>query len=406
MRLSTRTLTTVACGILLGSAACNDEMLLPPQNEPVDAMFARYVSLGNSITAGFQSGGMNDSLQAVAYPVLVARSMRTAFYVPLLQRPGCPPPYTNVFTGARVGGLPANTCLLQRLPGVPNPYLSNVALPGAEVVEALNYSDPTIIPSGTDVYRTVLLGGRTELQAAADAEPTFVSVWLGSNDVLGAILDNANAGNPALVTPPATFATRYTNVLDSLDAIGTIQGGILVGVPQVVQVPYASFGQAYFAAKAGGALPATFTVGPNCAPSALGGKGDSVLVPFPFGGALLTQAAGGTPVTLTCLETQTVQPAEFANLVSAVTAYNGTISAAATARGWAYLDPNPTLDSLRAIAAAVRPFPLFGQPCTANPFGTAFSCDGFHPSTSTQLIVARHLVDGINGQYSTTVPRP
>jgi len=38
------------------------------------AMFQRYVAMGNSITAGFQSGGINDSTQRRSYAVLVAVS--------------------------------------------------------------------------------------------------------------------------------------------------------------------------------------------------------------------------------------------------------------------------------------------------------------------------------------------
>jgi hypothetical protein len=231
-----------------------------------------------------------------------------------------------------------------------------------------------------------------------------VSVWIGNNDVLGSATNGTDAGNPALVTPVNTFQTRYSAVLDEVDNLGPA-GAILIGVANVTAIPYLSQGQAYFAAKAGGALPVTFTVGPSCAPRALGGIGDSVLVPFPFGGALLAQASAGTPVTLTCLETQTVQPAELANLVSTVTAYNAYISAQATARGYAYLDPNPSLDSLRTqVANAVRPFPLFLQPCTANPFGTAFSCDAVHPSSTTHRLVANKLRQAINAFYGTTLP--
>ena len=37
----------------------------------IDPMFRRYVSLGNSITAGFQSAGINDSTQQRSYAVLL-----------------------------------------------------------------------------------------------------------------------------------------------------------------------------------------------------------------------------------------------------------------------------------------------------------------------------------------------
>ena len=115
-----------------------------------------------------------------------------------------------------------------------------------------------------------------------------------------------------------------------------------------------------------------------------------MLVPFPFGGALIATAAAGTPTTLTCTEPQTVQPAELRKIVTTVTQYNAYISSLAIQHAWAYFDPNPTLDSLRAIPTQVAPFPSFGAPCSASPFGLAFSCDGFHPSASTHRLIAQH----------------
>ena len=51
-----------AFGALL-VAACHNDELFRPAAQPTNALFARYVSMGNSITAGFQSGGINDSTQ-------------------------------------------------------------------------------------------------------------------------------------------------------------------------------------------------------------------------------------------------------------------------------------------------------------------------------------------------------
>ena len=55
-------------------------------------IFSSYVALGNSITAGYQSGGINDSTQRLSYAVLLAKQMGTRFAYPSLVMPGCPPP--------------------------------------------------------------------------------------------------------------------------------------------------------------------------------------------------------------------------------------------------------------------------------------------------------------------------
>src|SRR5207247_10282372 len=99
-----------------------------------------------------------------------------------------------------------------------------------------------------------------------------------------------------------------------------------------------------------------------------------------------------------------VVPPERSKRATAGTAYNTHISGAAAARGWAYLTPHPTLDSLRTIPTAVRPFPAVGAACSANPFGTAFSCDAVHPSTATQRLIAQKLRLAINAAYTTAIP--
>jgi len=99
-----------------------------------------------------------------------------------------------------------------------------------------------------------------------------------------------------------------------------------------------------------------------------------------------------------------VVPSELVKLVGAVTAYNAHISAQATAHSWTYYDPNPALDSLRLIPTAVAPFPAIGAACSTNPFGTAFSCDGVHPSAATHRLIATKLRDAINAAYGTAIP--
>jgi len=132
MLRSNRLIAGVAFSLLVGLAACNNEDVIRPSSVvTVDPMFERYVSIGNSITAGFQSGGIYDTIQAQSYAVLLSRAMSTpAFYTPSMSAPGCPAPYTNVFTQTR---RPGPACALRKSQPLPPPYINNVAVPGAEV---------------------------------------------------------------------------------------------------------------------------------------------------------------------------------------------------------------------------------------------------------------------------------
>ena len=78
--IRTTRLSAAVLGLVLAAAACNDDQLNRPfSNVPVDPLFERYVSMGNSITAGFQSGGINDSTQLQSYAVLLAQAMHSPF---------------------------------------------------------------------------------------------------------------------------------------------------------------------------------------------------------------------------------------------------------------------------------------------------------------------------------------
>ncbi len=399
---------SVLLAALLALAGCDDESLMPPAADAGD-LFARYVAFGNSITAGFQSFGINDSTQLDSYAARLAHQfglqVGTEFVVPLFNRPGCPAPLINVFTGERVGGTAATDCAFRRTP-VPS-VIHNVALPGAEVLEAMDYTAPPLNMSPTDAFKTLILGGRTEVAAAAAAAPTFVTVWLGNNDILDALItDGGNAGDPSLFTPPALFADRYGDFLAALDGFGSIQGGVLIGVVQVAFAPFASTGRAYFAAAQ--QIP-TLTVEANCLEGAelLGAPNDSVfvLVPFTVGAPLVAQAAAGVATTLDCSGPEVVTAAEAVDLFLTVAQYNATIEAEATARGWAFLDPNPLLLQLLADPTALRPFPAFppDPASVATPFGSAVSRDGLHPSGATHGVITNALIAAINATYGTSV---
>src|SRR6267143_2606845 len=396
----------LAAGLTLAlAAACHQDELFTPlvPSYAGGAMFQRYVSFGNSITAGIQSGGLNDSLQKAAYPVLLARAMGTPFfypslnYAPSLNLYGCPPPITFVFSSppTRLGpGSTDQTCSL-RSASVP-PFLNNVAFPGADVLEMLNsnYAPPQPPASATDAFKLFLLGGRTELQRAREVLPTFVSVWIGNNDVLSAILDTGDAGQAADITPPATFTTRFNALMDSIDSFGSVQGGVLLGVVQAAGEPYVSQGRYYYAAQAA-FPPGRLTVNTNCLDSLVVGPGDTVrvLVPFHYGAQIMGAAAAGINQTLDCSNPHVISVPEAVNMITTVVQYNAAIQQAATARGWLYLDPNVLLKALAANPSNIRPFPAFPPDpnATAAPFGTAISRDGIHPSTATQKLIAQTL---------------
>jgi phospholipase/lecithinase/hemolysin len=255
------------------------------------------------------------------------------------------------------------------------------------------------------VLTQLFLGGRTQVEAAVEAEPTFVTIWTGNNDVLNAAF--AGVVTPETVTPVSNFEARYTEALNELEAAGA-QGGVLFGVSDITLIPHFSAGAAYAAAEnqinavGNSQSPAwgSFSVDASCAPSQLG---TTTLVPANYGlSELLARALEGADVTLNCATDERVLSGEEVALVqSRVDAYNSFIQSEANERGWVYQPINPTLNELRE-SGAIPPFPNFSDP-TGDFFGTAFSLDGIHPNSATHQVVANTTIEAINAEYGTSL---
>src|SRR6266850_5441681 len=77
-----------------------------------------------------------------------------------------------------------------------------------------------VCSSDLNALTTLMLGGLTQTQMEARAHPTFVTVWIGNNDVLGAATNSTNGGDSTKITPVTAFQARYTAMLDSVAAVG------------------------------------------------------------------------------------------------------------------------------------------------------------------------------------------
>ena len=375
---------------------------------PVDPLLGSYVSLGNSITAGYQSGGINDSTQHKSYAVLFATQAATRFAIPSLSMPGCAPPVENFLTQARVtpAGYPTSTstsCYL-RATGSITSVINNVAVPGAASV------DPTALTSAnSNALTTFILGGLTQDQRALLANPTFVSVWIGNNDVLanglsGCLVPTASCIATG-VTSQATFVTNYNNMIKGLKTSSTLKGGVLFAVINVTNAPLlfpAYLLNASPAVRAGfeAAAGTAVSVDASC-------DNTTPLISFQMTSYI---HAGTLPPAVICKKGVYPAPVgdlfvldsvEVPTIVADINAYNTYIKAKADSLGWAYVDMNPTLLALKG-AGLIPLFPDLTQP--TKPFGDYFSLDGVHPSSLAHKAVANLMIDSVNAHYGTAVP--
>ncbi|HEX8848289.1 MAG TPA: SGNH/GDSL hydrolase family protein [Gemmatimonadaceae bacterium] len=401
--------------VTIAVAACTDDAvdILPPKHTPVSPIFASYVSLGNSITAGYQSSGINDSTQRESYAQLLARQMGTQFNYPALKGPGCPPPIDTFTTQHRVGGGTSGTCALRD--STQFAIINNVAVPGASSIDltAASTYDANILTS-------LFLGGKSQVQKALDAQPTFATVWMGNNDVLDAAAkglayfsNTANAGERALltqfaspgITPPATFISNYRTGINQLMSQGKLKGGVLIGVVNVTAIPLLFPAESLYTnpvlkAKFDAAAGGTVTLVPNC-------TGSRALLSFAVAGLMRT---GTLPRVVSCQKGVPAAPigdvfvldtADQRIFNTNISAYNTYIAAKADSIGFAYFDPNVALAQLKA-AGQIPVYPDIASPKA--PFGAYISLDGVHPSGAAHKLVASSLITLINAKYQTSIP--
>lgn len=407
-------------------SGCDQESLNPP--DPSSELFRSYVSIGNSITAGFRSGGINKSTQQESYAVLLAKQMKTPFNIPVLPDPGCPPPLAQAFPPQRISDV---KCALRS--SLSPPTLNNVAVPNAEVIDVLTNRSPESNPNPLTSF---ILGGRTQIEAAKRANPTFASVWIGNNDVLGAAI----VGDTTLATSPTAFQARYSGLVSELKSIPTLEGAVFVGIADVTLIPHLSRGAAYNQAiptgRDAGLVPSNFKL-ESCAATDAGG----VSVPFRHGAALIGAATGlkeelgdiAPEITLDCSQDRTVEttiresiPDRYGTAVedaviaqidkevrrvSLLTSQERSVlkDRASTfnqiiqdqvADEYAYVNPNPLFAEK---SGQIPAFPNLFDDSTPT-FGPLFSLDGIHPSATTHRLLANEIIGAIESAYPVELP--
>jgi lysophospholipase L1-like esterase len=402
-RLTNITRLIAVAGVLAVAACEASEDAVGPTGL-ANPIFLRYVAIGNSITAGFQSNGINDSTQRQSYAFLLAQQMGTRFAYPALAKPCCPPPIANTQTGALAEGGTAGSCAL-RSPSSVTAVLNNVAVPGARALDPTSGST-----AASNALTTFILGGKTQVQRALEADPTFVTVWIGNNDVLQAGLSGILVATPALgqngiESTPDEFQTKYDAMIDQLTAGAPNVKGVLIGVAQVGNLPSMSAGGLIYgslAAQAGisAAAGQLVTVLPNC-------SGSASLIDVPQLAAAIR--AGSHPAVISCApgalpapvgDVFVLDPQEQATLSATITAYNDYIEAKAAEIGFGYWDPNDLFAAARA-SGQIPPFPNLASPTQT--FGPLISLDGIHPSAAAHVLIANALIDVINATYGTSL---
>lgn len=365
-----------------------------------DANFTRYVAIGDSLTAAFMSGGLVRTAQVNSYPVLIYRQATgqgSGFEQPLISEQGIPvllelkslAPLTIGPKGTQLGTLTN--------PLITRPY-NNLGIPGAKV------HDIVATVSG-GIYDVILqtfspaLRGKTALQQAQALNPTFATIWIGNNDVLGAAVSGIVIEG-ATITPVAQFEADFKTIVNTIAATGAKMS--IANLPDVTAIPYVTTLPFVVINPAtnqpvivnGNVVP---LIGPNGPLT----PNDRVLL-----GARAELAQGkGIPVALggsgqPLSDGSVLSAAEIATLNARVAAYNNIIRSEATRVNAAFVDVNSVFREI-----ATEGLEIGGITFTENFLtGGIFSYDGVHPNAIGYAYVANLFIDSINGQFGGEIP--
>ncbi|MFV8226267.1 G-D-S-L family lipolytic protein [Christiangramia aquimixticola] len=257
--------------LALGVVSCEPELENPVDGGEIysngTADFSNYVALGNSLTAGYADGALYLSGQQNSYPNILAEK-----FAVVQPTQGFTQPLVNDNAGGLLLGgnkiadtrfvlsVGANGPVPKRYRGAaPTTEVSNkltgpfnnMGVPGAKVYHLgfQGYGSVAAVSTGlANPYfaRFSSADNATVLGDALAQDPTFFTLWIGNNDVLGYAssggvgeyqLNNTNPATygPNDITDPNLFAFSYGQIVE---ALAQKADGVLLNIPDVTSSPY------------------------------------------------------------------------------------------------------------------------------------------------------------------------
>ncbi len=385
-----------------------------------DADFTYYVSVGNSLTAGFSGGDLYITGQLNSYPNILSNQFKNVgggeFLLPLMKD-------DLGFGNKKILGF-STDCLGETSlapiasPGTPDPGnfipigsagpYNNLGVPGAKSFHLLFPGYGTLNP----YYGRFASNPATSsiIGEAAAQNPSFFSLWIGNNDVLSYGLAG---GAQDSITNPVYFEGVVTAILQALTNGGA--KGVIANLPEITNVPFfttipynglvlsnqAQVDALNFAYQPLGII---FALGANpfiiqdaTAPGGVRqmAEGELVLLTTPQD----SLKCGGWGSQKPIAGNYILDLSEVSDISSAIGSYNNSISTLAQQYSLAFVDMNKYFKE--AKSGLIFDGLTFNTTFVTGGF---FSLDGIHPTPQGYAIIANFFIEAINAKYGSQVP--
>jgi lysophospholipase L1-like esterase len=349
--------------------------------------FFNMVALGDSLAAGFISGGWNLTGQNNSFVAHFARHVGTFVFQPLIPEPGLPAELQLVSPGFPPVVAPKPGATTGRVSPLIIP--TNLAVPGATLASALRQRPALPIDAPIDfvlgIPSLVIPNSSPVLSQVEMAEflrPSVALVWLGNNDALGAA---TSGGRLELLTDVGRFASDYREMLSRLRAAGA--NLIVLNIPDVTAIAAV---MSVNTAAALANIPPAFVV------SRLGISPTDYLLLSQVN-AYVAKFLGQETAPLT--DAQVLTAEEAAAIRQRITEFNDVIRTAAAENRAVLVDIHAAFNQIAANGLLVG-----AKRLTTLPLGGVFSLDGVHPTYTAQAWVANEIVTALNRTLGLGLP--
>lgn len=418
-------ISLIVAGIFIGCDT-KTELNAPAAPPTGAANFSKFVTLGNSLTAGYQSSALYESSQVNSFGALIARQVQTGFEQPYISEPGIGgrlevqslSPFASVTNTTQ--GQPTNATY--------GSAYNNLGIPGALLPDVLLARDASSSVSGNNVFFDIILRGQgTQFEQALSLNPTFMTVWVGNNDILG----HATTGGALPYTPTAIFGQLYAQLMGGLAQSGV--KAAVANIPDVTSIPFfTTVGPGLGLAlkelqqQNSQVQGLVFELSTGNPPIGLATPDDLItlqhLIPLTASSATnyLGDQTGkyysdnGIPVPPYVdtnypfgLTPQNPWPnrlildkPEVINTLSVINTYNSIIWRESRKYGFALVNINAYFNEISKNGLQVNGLKF----SSAYGTGGIFSLDGVHPTTRGYGIVANYFINTINYHYGASIP--
>lgn len=417
---------------LLFSTACKTSFDEVTYNNG-DAEFARFLSVGSGYMAGYADNALYRDAQLNSIPALLSERFALVGGGSFLQ------PLVNPGTGLGLNGNAkymlmnvANACgtgtILKPFPvsdtadvsnynWLGNLYsFNNMAVPGARIYDLNSQEFGSPSPFLGNALYSRFASMPSTSTVAGDAtllNPTFVTLWVGMDDIYDYAMAGGDQGDDSL-TKPVSFGDMYSSLVAQV--IPPTAGAVLANIPSLNSIPFftsISWNGLVLNATQATELNAlyavvdpsiSFTIGNNpfiiADPAEPTGRrkirvGEYILLSTPRDSIVCNDWGTLVPIP----QKYVLDKDEALAIENAVSGYNAVIATTAASGNFALADMNALFKKLNKGI-------LFNGVNYTTEFlkESAFSTDGFYPNQNGYALLANEFLRVINIKYSSNLP--